>query len=148
MAESALATHSLEVRRVIAAPPASVYDAWTVPTLLTRWFAPSDEFTVVVHVADTREGGKYRIEMRHRSGASHIAIGEYRELARPSRLAFTWRWEGSEMPDTLVTIDLRPADAGTELVLTHSQFPLPSQRDEHTKGWTGCLSRIEAAVVS
>ena len=81
---------SLEVRRIIQAAPARVYDAWTTPELLTKWFAPATDYTVIVHQAEARVGGCYRIEMRHANGASHIVVGEYRELDRPTRLAFTW----------------------------------------------------------
>jgi uncharacterized protein YndB with AHSA1/START domain len=136
-------THSLEVRRTIHASPERIYDAWTTADALTRWFAPSSDFTTVVHTVDLRVGGHYRIEMRHRDGSSHIAVGAYRELTRPTRLSFSWRWEGTPMTDTLVTIELRPSGASTELVLTHSGFTTEHDRNEHTKGWTGCLARID-----
>jgi hypothetical protein len=32
------------------------------------------------------------------------------------------------------------------VVLTHSLFQSEDQRDEHTKGWTGCLTRLEAVA--
>lgn len=144
MAITGAPTHSLEVRRTIEAPPARIFDAWTTPELLTRWFAPSADFTTVVHQSDVRVGGQYRIEMRHKDGASHVAVGTYRELTRPTRLSFSWRWEGTPMAETVVTIDLMPAGSGTELILTHSGFATEPDRDEHTKGWTGCLARIEA----
>jgi uncharacterized protein YndB with AHSA1/START domain len=72
-------TQSLGVRRIIPAPQARVYDAWTTPELLREWFAPGTDFTVVVHSVETRVGGKYRIEMRNAKGDSHVAAGEYRE---------------------------------------------------------------------
>jgi uncharacterized protein YndB with AHSA1/START domain len=139
-------TQSLEIRRKLEAPPARVYDAWTTPELLTRWFAPSPDFAVIVHRAETHVGGKYRIEMRHASGKSHIVVGEYRELNRPTRLVFTWAWEGSPMTDTMVEVEFRPSGSGTEVVLTHSRFATEAERDEHLKGWNGCLSQIEGAV--
>jgi uncharacterized protein YndB with AHSA1/START domain len=142
---TAVTGHSLEVRRRIPAPPAHVYDAWTTPALLTRWFSPTVDHAVVVHQVDARVGGHYRIEMRHVSGKSHIAIGEYREMDPPSRLSFTWRWEGSPMADSLVTLEfLDDRQGGTELVLTHSQFATVPERDNHLQGWTQCLGRLDA----
>jgi uncharacterized protein YndB with AHSA1/START domain len=140
------AAQSLEVRRFIPATPARVYDAWTTPELLTKWFAPGADFTVVVHAAETRVGGNYRIEMRNAQGASHIAVGEYRELNRPTRLVFTWGWEGAPVTDTLVTVEFQPSGTGTEVVLTHTRFPTEADRDEHLKGWTGCLDRLGTAL--
>jgi uncharacterized protein YndB with AHSA1/START domain len=137
---------SLEVRQIVHAPPARVYDAWTTAADLTRWFAPSDEFTAVAHELDVRVGGRYRIEMRHRDGTSHVVTGEYLELARPERLSFTWRWEARPMEDTVVAIALHPHAAGTEVVLTHTRFGDEGIRDEHAKGWGGCLARLAGYV--
>ena len=137
------AAPALEIRRTFASPPQRVNEAWTDPKALTRWFGPSDDFTVVVHELDLRVGGTYRIELRDPSGAAHTATGTYRELRAPHRLAFTWRWaERPEMKDTLVTIDLTARDGGTELRLAHTQFESDEDRGNHEKGWQGCLDRL------
>ncbi len=138
--------HALEVRRTIRASPERIYDAWTTADALARWFAPSAEFTTIVHTLELRVGGQYRLEMRHSSGSTRVAVGTYHELTRPTRLSFSWRWEGAAMADTLVTIELIPAGSSTELVLTHTGFPTPHDRDEHSKGWLACLSRIDTTM--
>ena len=99
MATVDAASHSLQVKRHLDASPKQVYRAWTDPEQLARWFAPSPDFGVVIHELDPRAGGGYHIEMRAPDGASHVAVGEYRELEAPRRLAFTWRWEGSLLLD-------------------------------------------------
>ena len=140
------ASQSLQVKRHIGASPKAVYHAWTDRAQLSRWFAPSPDFDVVVHELDARTGGSYRIEMRAPDGSSHVAVGEYRELEAPRRLTFTWRWEGSPMADTLVTVELTSKGGGTEVVLTHTLFQSEEQRDQHTKGWTGCLAQLAALL--
>jgi uncharacterized protein YndB with AHSA1/START domain len=142
MAHIDTATHSLQVKRHVRASPKQVYRAWTESEQIARWFRPSPDFATVVHRLDLRSGGGYRIEMRHPDGSSHVAVGEYRELESPKRLSFTWRWEGSPMAETLVTVELFSKDDGTEVVLTHTLFQSEPQRDEHTKGWTGCLAQL------
>lgn len=139
--------HSLELRRTFAAPRERVYRAWTDAQSLTRWFAPSDKYTVVVHALELRVGGAYRFEMRHSSGKSHMVSGTYRELSPPRRLVFTWRWEdGPEGPETLVTIELNSRGDATELHLRHERFATDAAVQEHTKGWNGCLDRMTAAL--
>lgn len=137
---------SLEVRQFVPGTPTAVFDAWVAPELLTRWFSPSADYAVVVHLVDARVGGRYRIEMRHPNGASHVATGEYRELERPGRLAFTWKWEGTPMDDTMVEVVLRPRGRGTEVVLTHTRFATADERDQHRDGWTGCLARLAESM--
>ena len=137
---------SLEIRKLVAAAPDRIFDAWTTPDILTRWFAPTPDHAVIVHRADCRPGGQYRIEMRHVNGASHIAVGEYGDVSRPTRLAFTWKWEGTAMADTLVTVEFRASGEGTEVVLTHARFATDAEREGHLKGWAGCLGRLEPAT--
>jgi uncharacterized protein YndB with AHSA1/START domain len=146
MATVDAASHSLQVKRHVGASPQQVYRAWTDRAQLARWFAPSPDFEIVVHELDPRTGGSYRIEMRAPDGSSHVAVGEYRELEAPRRLTFTWRWEGSPMADTLVTVELTSKGDGTEVVLTHTLFQSEEQRDQHTEGWTGCLTQLAARL--
>jgi uncharacterized protein YndB with AHSA1/START domain len=138
---------TLRLERRLAAPPAKVFEAWTKADALTAWFAPGPDFTVKVHELEPRLGGRYKIDMRDPGGVSHITRGTYREFSPPTRLAFTWVWEEEredkrKQGETLVTIDFHADGAGTRLVLTHERFPDTAARDEHTKGWTGCLERL------
>lgn len=137
---------TLRIVRTFDAAPARVFDALTRPDLLAQWFAPSDELTVVVDRFEEKVGGSYRIEMRHQKGDVHTAIGEIREIDRPNRLVYTWKWEGGEMPDTLVTWELSADEAGTELVLTHEQFPNEEAKEQHEQGWTAMMPRLASVL--
>lgn len=137
---------ALHIVRTFDSPRERIFDALTKPALLTEWFAPSDEFTVAVDRFDQEVGGSYRIEMRHEGGDVHTAIGTIKEIDRPNRLVYTWKWEGGEMPDTLVTWELSVADAGTELVLLHEQFPNEEAKEQHVQGWTAMMPRLASVI--
>src|SRR5207244_2447090 len=118
---------TLEIKRLIKAPRERVFEAWTDPERLKKWFGPDDDFVVPQVKVDLRAGGKYRIQMKSPDGEFHTAVGMYREVKPPERLVFTWAWEkdGGE-PDfgevepceMLVTLEFHPRDKQTELVLT------------------------------
>jgi len=134
---------TLRLERTFAAPREKVYAAWTTPEALTRWFGPSDDYTIVVDPFEPRPGGRYRIEMRHKGGAVHPITGVYQQLTPPSKLVFTWKWEDApERGDTLVTVELFEDGTGTRLVLTHERFPDVPVREAHDKGWTASLDRL------
>jgi uncharacterized protein YndB with AHSA1/START domain len=142
-----LSETSLQLERIIAAPPEEVFDAWIRSEIMTRWYAPSDEFTTVVHRADAKVGGGYRIEMRKPDGTIHFVHGTYEELTRPKRLVFTWEWETNLAEgNTLVTVDLAPEGKGTKLTLTHERFPDAKTRDSHAQGWIGCLDHLARTI--
>lgn len=134
---------SLTLHRTLDAPIEAVYAAWTDPETMRRWFAPGD-LAVARAVAEVEVGGTFLIEMRGQSGESHVTRGVYREVVPNRRLVHTWQWEGSDV-ESLVTVELEPASPGTtRLTLTHSRFAQAEARDQHEKGWTGCLAKLEA----
>ncbi len=141
--ETASQTYSLEVKRTFSAPREKVWEAWTTPEALKRWFCPSDEFSTPVADVDLRVGGAFRFQMRSPEGKTHTAVGIYREVQPPEKLVFTWSWEENDLPETLLTLEFRDLGEEAELVLTHELFPSEHDRDEHRKGWTECLGNLE-----
>ena len=133
----------LTLHRTIDAPVEAVYGAWTEPEMLRRWLAPGNA-TVVRAVAEPEVGGTFLVEMRGADGRRWLTRGLYREVVPHRRLVHTWRWEGSEV-ETLVTVEFEPESAGrTRLTLTHARFAEDEARDEHVRGWTGCLEKLVA----
>ncbi|HSS44215.1 MAG TPA: SRPBCC domain-containing protein [Thermoanaerobaculia bacterium] len=134
---------ALKVSRTFPAPREKVFRAWTETEALKSWFAPSEKYVTRIARLDVRVGGAYRIEMEI-EGKAHIVAGTYREVNPPERLVFTWKWETEPRHgDSLVTIEFLDRGGKTEVILTHEKFPSEAARDEHNKGWTGCLDRLE-----
>jgi uncharacterized protein YndB with AHSA1/START domain len=137
---------ALVVTHTYAAPRERVFKAWTDAGQLSRWFSPTDDYSTKAEV-DLRVGGAYRIEITHSSGNAHAVVGTYREIKAPERLSFTWNWEGTPMPETtLVTIEFTPAGNGTQVTMTHEKLPTIESREQHEKGWVGCMSRLERTL--
>jgi uncharacterized protein YndB with AHSA1/START domain len=135
----------LSVRRSYPAPPDAVFRAFTDPGLLERWFRPSPDVTVKVTELDLRVGGRYRFVFHFPGDRTAVVLGEYRAVARPHRLAFTWTWEPPDPHagiDTLVTIDLHPKEGGAELALTHASFPTEEIMRQHESGWDAVLESL------
>ncbi len=129
--------------RKIAARPSIVFDALTTPEAIVRWWGP-DEGPVLLAETDVRIGGRFRVRFRTLDGIEHESSGEYREVARPDRLAMSWRWENGEDPgESLVEIDLRGIPEGTELTFTHSRLHDEDTRRSHEEGWNGALDKLE-----
>jgi uncharacterized protein YndB with AHSA1/START domain len=47
-----------------------------------------------------------------------------------------------ESPDTKVTVEFFARGDLTEVVLTHATFGSTKLRDEHHRGWNGCLDML------
>ncbi len=143
-------THSIRVSRTIRASREELFRAWTDPAALTHWWRmEGDGWTFAEATLDVRVGGRYRLGMTDPTGKTHTAVGVYRELARPDRLAFTWDWEdtASRVGETLVTVEFRDAGGGqTEVVLTHESFVDEARAGSHEQGWTQLLRLLERGV--
>jgi uncharacterized protein YndB with AHSA1/START domain len=132
----------LQLSRTFAAKRESVFRAWTEPEALKQWFVPSEEVSTQAAEVDLRVGGKYRLVMKSSTGELYIAVGTYREIRFPEKLVFTWSFEGTDMGETLVSLEFHERGSSTELVLTHELFPNQEQRDRHLMGWNGCLDHL------
>lgn len=142
---------TLHLRRTFPAPREKVFKAWTDPEELKKWWGPEGYATPSATV-DLRVGGKYRLGMmKLPDGEIFYLSGVYREVRPPERLVYTWRWEGNTcaedgVGETLVTVEFLDRGNATEVVLTHELFPTEKARNDHNRGWNGCLDRLARLV--
>jgi uncharacterized protein YndB with AHSA1/START domain len=136
----------LRLSRRFAAAPERVFEAWTNPAVLRRWWAAHPDWDSPAAEADARTGGRYRLSMTDTSsGETRTVAGEYTVVERPRRLVYTWRWEG--MPnETLVTVEFHADGDGTRVELHQAGFPDAHDRDMHADGWGGCLDNLARRV--
>jgi uncharacterized protein YndB with AHSA1/START domain len=120
-----------------------VFAAWTDPSLMARWLSASGHAEAEV---DLRVGGRFRVTMVGQ-GQRIEHTGEYLELVPPRRLAFTWASPFTGPVASVVTVELRPLDDGTELLLTHEQLP-EDQIEPHAGGWGRMLDRLTEEVLT
>jgi uncharacterized protein YndB with AHSA1/START domain len=130
----------LTVSRVINAPCAMVFRAWTQPEQLMQWFGPAEVELRSLKV-EMKNGGTFRVHFVSKKG-DHIANGSYREIVPNRRLKFSWTWEHYAMPDSVVTVDFEDLGKSTRLTLVHEGLPDQEDADDHTKGWTSMVEKF------
>ena len=108
------------VTRTFNGPARIVFEAWTKPELLRKWWVPkSFGVTLLSCEADVRVGGKYRFVFENPGGANAEFFGTYLEVKPPSRLVWT-NDEGDGQVITTVTFE----EKGGKTVLTmHDLYP-------------------------
>jgi len=162
----AAAESVVHVSRTYAAPPETVFAAWTEPELLTQWFRPAG--AVCSAELDVRPGGRYRITVDPQGqlpGPAHI-VGTYLEVAPPERLVFSFGWdmppvdelEGVESfpdsrelenrldnlreVDSRVTVQFLERNGSTEVAITHERIGTQVLRAFHIFGWGAVLGEL------
>ena len=131
----------------LPAPPSSVWDAFTDPDRLARWWGPKG-FSIPSLRFELRVGEGYRIEMQPPEGDAFHLAGEFRAVDPPRRLSFTFRWEEPDPDDVENVAELVFGDAGesTELALAQGPFRTEARRALHHDGWTDSLDKLEALL--
>src|SRR5512137_2759909 len=112
----------LVVTRSFNGPARVVFEAWTKPELLKRWWAPkSFGVSFISCEADVRVGGTYRFVFRHPASEQPMEFfGRYIEVVPHSRLVWTNDEGGEGGAVTTVTFEERGAET---LVVMHDLYP-------------------------
>src|SRR5262245_35575502 len=99
----------LTLKRRLAAPPALVFDAWTLPRHLANGFGPREAQLATVRARmDVRTGGRFRVSFSSEDGEYHEVGGVYREVVANERLIFTWAWHTTPERESLVSVTIKP----------------------------------------
>jgi uncharacterized protein YndB with AHSA1/START domain len=132
------------VTRIFNGPARLVFEAWTKPELLKRWWAPkSFGVSFVSCELDARTGGTYRFVFSHPSFEQPMAFfGRYLEVTPPSRLVWT-NEEGAE-GGAVTTVTFEERGAAT-LVVMHDLYPSKDALDAAIASGTtsGCGETFE-----
>jgi uncharacterized protein YndB with AHSA1/START domain len=138
------ARSEVTVTRIFDAPRALVFEAFTSPEHLKRWWGPHG-FTVHVCEMEARVGGAWHIRMRSPQGVEDRQRGVIREIVAPERFVFTYAFEdesGRRGHETIVTVTFADVGNKTEVTVHQGIFESVEVRDDHVRGWGEALDNF------
>ncbi|HVC41534.1 MAG TPA: SRPBCC domain-containing protein [Candidatus Saccharimonadales bacterium] len=142
-------TPELRIERVIDGPAEAVFHAWTTADGMRQWWGPGG-FTTPYAEIDLRPGGSYLLIMQPPEGEPLELRGTYREIVRPRRLVYTWRWT-SGVPDpheSVVSVDFEDLGTTTRVIVVHSELDNESPTDPYEYGWQSGLDKLAIHVAA
>jgi uncharacterized protein YndB with AHSA1/START domain len=124
----------LVVTRTFDAPARIVFEAWTQPELIKRWWAPrSAGVSLLSCEMDVRVGGRYRFEFGNETSKAMAFFGRYVEVTPHSRLV----WTNEESDDGAVTTVTFEEKGGKTLLVMHEHYPSKEALDVAIAGMEG-----------
>ena len=115
------------MERDFDAPRDLVFDSWSRPDLIPKWWGPR-RYTTSVEQMDVRPGGRWRY-LQHDAGGNEYGFhGESREIRAPERVVYTFEYEGMPGHVILETATWEEHDGKTKLTVT-SLFNTMQDRD-------------------
>lgn len=116
------------ITREFDAPPELVYEAWTTPEHVKRWWGAGhgDDVTAVI---DLQVGGEWRYTLTTADGGEVAFHGSYREVVSNERLVYTEIYEGMPDAESLVEGTFVALDGGRCRVEQLCSYPSREIRD-------------------
>jgi len=146
----------LVITRLLKAPRAKLWRAWTDPQMLKEWWCPKP-WTTEVRAFELRPGGHFHTVMRGPDGGTSDNPGSFLEVLPQQRLVFTsmlvggWRPNTPWMPFTAI-VTMADEAGGTRYVAT-VMHPDQATRDKHDamgfhEGWGICIEQLDACAAA
>jgi uncharacterized protein YndB with AHSA1/START domain len=136
------------VTRTFNAPARIVFEAWTRPELLKRWWAPkSMGLSLLSCEVDVRVGGRYRFEIGHQASKPMVFFGRYLEVTPHSRLV----WTNDETDGGSVTTVTFEEKGGKTLLVMHELYPSKEALDANAgmeDGMSETFAQLDELLVT
>jgi uncharacterized protein YndB with AHSA1/START domain len=134
------------VTHSFAAAPERVFDAWLDPAIARRFLFATPTGEMIRAEIDARVGGAFTFVDRRPDMGDVLHTGQYLEIDRPRRLAFTFGVPQFNPGFTRVLVEFAPApDGGCQVTLTQSDVPT-EWADRSKEGWAMILGWLETVL--
>ena len=133
----------LRIERTFTASAEDVFDAWTSPEVMRRWFHPAPDWHTPEAEVDLQVGGKVRVVMRRHDGTEVEAQGEYTLIHRPHRLVMTWTFDDDPSNEQLIELSFSESEGSTTVLMVNSGISTDERRSGRHEGWRGCYDELE-----
>ncbi|UUP16045.1 SRPBCC family protein [Nitratireductor thuwali] len=146
--------HELVLARIIDAPRANIFRAWTDPDVLKRWFTPAPWTTSRAEL-DVRPGGSSLVVMKDPDGNEYPNKGVYLEVVENEKIvltdAYTEAWVPSGKPFFTLVLTLEDEGDGKTRYIARARHWTAEDREAHEKmgfheGWGQCAGQLEAVA--
>jgi uncharacterized protein YndB with AHSA1/START domain len=136
------AGHTLRIERTYNASAERVFDAWTSEEVMRRWWHAGNDWQTTEAEVDLRIGGTVRVTMRDpHKDEKYGGGGQYLEIERPTRLVFTWLWDGMDVRQ-VIEIDFEEKDGATTVRFAHRDLWDEEAVRSHERGWGNVLDSL------
>ena len=121
----------LRLSRVLDAPVELVWEVWTQPDHIARWWGP-DGFTITIDLMELRPGGEWHLVMHGPDGIDYISRAVFKEVVLFKRIVY----EHVSEPKFTATIGFE-AQGQKTLLNWHALFETTEQFIQNVKTFKG-----------
>ncbi len=138
----------LHLERDFPVAPETLF-AWVTRTEnLLKWWGP-EGVHVPEHTLDFTRTGPWFSVMVNGEGQRFKVSGHVTHVDPPRSVGFTWGWHDDDDRrghESHVTLSVEVSEKGARLILDHRDLADRESGDNHERGWTSSLRRLEALL--
>jgi len=142
-----MAEHTVELHRVLRAPPERIYRAFLDADAMAKWLPPNG-FTGKVHQIKPEVGGTYKMSFTNlTTGDTQSFGGEFLELVPNERIRHTDKFDDPGLAGQMqTTVSLKKVSVGTELTIVQEGIPSAIPVEACYLGWQESLKLLTQLV--
>ncbi|HET6159869.1 MAG TPA: SRPBCC domain-containing protein [Dongiaceae bacterium] len=152
MSSESVADRTHVITRHYEAPARLLFEAWSKPEHLMKWFGPKG-WPVTMCEVDFRKGGRFRMAMTGPSGVQNTPFGgQYLEIMPNRKLVYDNAFESPGAPKMIVTVTFEEAGGRTTLTIS-TLFESVAMKKEYLglgyeKGFNSGLDQLTDLVAT
>lgn len=139
--------NTVNLHRVLRAPPDRVYRAFLEPAAKCKWLPPNG-YVAEMQQCDVRVGGSYRMTFTSfQSGQVTAFGGTFVELKPNEKIRYTDKFEDPSLPGEIqVTVTFREVLCGAEVTILQENLPSQIPVEMCYLGWQESLVQLAQLV--
>ena len=127
---------------LMEAPVDKVWEAWTDPSLVLKWFGSDPDGMGLRAELDVRPGGSYEISFCDSDKTEHTCRGLYQIVEKGRQLSFSWSWKSEPGVESYVEVLFSGVGGSTNMQFRHSKVGHASKHNYLT-GWQETFRKLE-----
>jgi uncharacterized protein YndB with AHSA1/START domain len=133
---------SVFIETTIHASVEKVWEAWTEPGVIMKWFGSDPKGEVLSAKLDVRPGGRFEVAFKDSDQTEHSCSGIYNEIEKLNKLTFTWSWKSEPSVESFIVLLLTEEGKSTKMQFEHMNFGSGSKHN-YIKGWQSTFLKLE-----
>jgi uncharacterized protein YndB with AHSA1/START domain len=138
---------TISIDTIIHASIEDVWNAWTEPQIVLKWFGSDPKGKGIKAAMDVRPGGSFEISFADSNGTGHTCFGFYKEVEKHNHLSFTWSWKNEPGVESFVTIFFIAANDNTQMQFQHANLGTASKHN-YIAGWQTTFEKLDRIMTS
>ena len=138
-------TTTISIETTIHAAIEKVWQAWTEPELITKWFGSDPNGKVLNANLDVRPGGSFEVTFIDGDQTEHTCSGTYKAVKPFTKLTFTWQWKNEPGVESFIIISLTAMGNTTKMKLEHMNAGSATKHN-YVKGWETTFLKLDKAL--